>query len=373
MPDNTPSYDHNEYFFYTYSGSGYPDNYNPFYDYYYYYNTDYLDNSENATDSPIPTVERSLPSAINMVGLIALCIEIPAICLAAYALYRLVRPGEVAPLYIINLLISDLIQVIIRPALAIKEVDLGVSQIFSNPIAKHLSPVHPKASGGIRTLGKWVSAIAYVDFSLGIFVNIGFMVCVSLERYLMISKPMWYHCRRTVKHSALISLAVWVTAATYLAICLVLDLFWNCKIACVLESIYFLIPFPVLLFVFVGTWRALSHSTLCHAEKKRILGILVLVIFNYTLFFLPTIVYGLWKHFLFVHKTSIRTQPQSLTNLDDIATVLLYISPFVDVLLYIFMGKHVKEILVLFQCCRRQTNHNGNRTTVRTVTELLSV
>ncbi|XP_036403085.1 psychosine receptor-like [Megalops cyprinoides] len=196
---------------------------------------------------------------------ITLCIEFPVICWAIFALYHLVKDDNAVPVYVINLLISDILQHIGRFCILIPDLSPQVENTF------------------------------YFICVIGVLSSVVFMVCIALERYLAIVHPLWYRYRRTVRHSVLMSLIAWVSPFilallggiasycsghiknTYLTLC-----------------IFLILPFPLLVFFLVATWRALSRSTSVPVtERKRILCTLLLVLGNYAVLFFPSILFSL--------------------------------------------------------------------------------
>ncbi|KAM6960364.1 proteinase-activated receptor 2-like [Tautogolabrus adspersus] len=165
-----------------------------------------------------------------------------------------VRKDHVGPIYVINLLISDLIQLCCLIALEIK--------------------------------GFWTEGIDFYIYHCGLVTSICFMVCVSLERYLVIAHPLWYRFKRTIKISVVVSVVVWLIPPAYTLIVVPWVPYYVTNI---IFAIFLLVPFPLFIFFLVGTLRALSASvSVPSEEKRRIVGILVLVLLIYTLLFLPS-------------------------------------------------------------------------------------
>ncbi|XP_030643746.1 ovarian cancer G-protein coupled receptor 1 [Chanos chanos] len=252
------------------------------------------------------------------VGWVTLGAQLPLVLLASYALYRLVKADHVAPVYVINLLVTDLIQLGVRPALM-------------------------------------ESAISPVICYFGLMASVGFMMCIALERYLLVVHPLWYRCRRTLCHSLLASAAVWLSPLLTIE-------FTPCGSFCVFQCVLLLLPVPVLTFFLLGTWRALSGSlSVTQSERSKILGTLLLVVASYTFLFLPSVVSLLLLNSdpkSDVVDISQRNDQTLSVFLDACALCLLYISPLVDPLLYIFLRRDASDTREAFSCLHRSCcNH----------------
>ncbi|XP_024243946.1 ovarian cancer G-protein coupled receptor 1 [Oncorhynchus tshawytscha] len=227
-------------------------------------------------------------------------IGFPLICLSIYAMYFLIRADHIAPVYVINLLIADLIQICMRPFI--------------------LS-------------GTWQFIVMLIEF-FGVSASIGFMVCVALERYLVIAFPLWYRFRRNIKYSLIMSSIIWLFPFIQISMFYLAP---TIEISLILFAVNLLIPFPLLVFFLVGTLKALSVSISVPAvEKRRIIGTLALVLGNYTVLFLPLIIQYLISGVTCQHNV-------------EIGTIFERFSPLVDPLLYVFMRKGAKDTLA-FPC-----------------------
>ncbi|XP_071389799.1 G-protein coupled receptor 4-like [Centroberyx affinis] len=254
-----------------------------------------------------------LSTAVHVTTWIVISIGLPLTLLAICALVSLVRDGQVAPIYVINLLVSDLIQIC---CLAVREAT-------------------PR--GLIRSL------FSDVFYYIGLEASVGFMVCVALERYLVIACPLWYRFRRTIKFSLVVSFMVWAFSIVLIIVnYFVMDLL----VAMILLSISLLLPFPLLIFFLAGTLKALSASiSVPPEEKRRIVGALVLVLLNYTLLFLPTIIWFL---------TAATRSSGPIFN-HDLRYIFIRFSPLVDLVLYVFMKKGAVDKLLACLCRCRMT------------------
>ncbi|XP_053189566.1 G-protein coupled receptor 4-like [Scomber japonicus] len=259
-----------------------------------------------------------LPIELRIVSWIVIVICLPLIIPAIYYLYSLVRHNHVAPIYVINLLISDLIQ-------------LCCMAIFL---------------GNLEGVLFFISDLIH---GVGLMASVGFMVCISLERYLLIAWPLWYRFRRTVKVSVVVCVVVWVLALVLILL----------PIGPETYAVMIPLPFPVLIFSVVGIFKGLSAAiSVSSEEKRRIVGATILVLLNYTLLFLPYIICTI-------------TQDVNMTN----PFAFIFFNPLGDLVLYIFMRKGaIDKILASVCCCRMETQqqqiiavNDNNMTTVSSV------
>ncbi|XP_066578255.1 G-protein coupled receptor 4-like [Amia ocellicauda] len=202
---------------------------------------------------------------IIVMRILNVVIGLPANCLAICSLYRMIRADMVVPIYIINLLISDLLQIIAR---IVRLILLTLTHSERLQVAK---------------------AFSFSLFILGLSASIGFMLCIALERYLVVAHPLWYRCRRSIRHTTLVSVGVWVSVVILTAVVMPLYFMPHFQQQITISfSVLFLLPFPLLLFFFFGTWRAIAGATSVRdEEKRRIVRTLALVLGTYTVLFLP--------------------------------------------------------------------------------------
>ncbi|XP_036976798.1 G-protein coupled receptor 4-like [Acanthopagrus latus] len=235
---------------------------------------------------------------------IIVSIGLPLTLVAIYSLYLLVQDDHVAPIYVINLLIADLIQLCCMTVLLAADRHQIVSLIFS-----------------------------YI-YTYIVGVSIGFMVCVAMERYLVIAHPLWYRCRRTIKSSVVISVVVWVLPIFFL--------WFQSGIA-----LFLLLPFPFFIFFLVRTVKVLFASVSVPSdEKRRIVGTLVLVLLIYTLLFLPILISML---------------AERIQHLFSPVSLPVLLSPLADLLLYVFMKKGIIDKFLASVCCCRMDSNDIRR------------
>ncbi|XP_041645745.1 G-protein coupled receptor 4-like [Cheilinus undulatus] len=239
-------------------------------------------------------------------------VGIPLILVAIYFVFSLVRNDHHASVCVINIMISDLIQLC---SLLICEV------------------------------APWLS-IALLTHEISVLASVGFMVCLALERYLVIAHPLWYRYKRSINLTVLVRLVVWASS-------IVIVLSYGFML------IAFLLPFPLLIFFLVGTLRALSSSVSVRSdEKQRIVGTLVLVLLMYTLLFLPVIIYFM---------------PKVIYNdtLYILADICLRLHPLTDLTLYVFMRKGtIDRCLTRVCCCRMESSDTATTVSGRSTSSM---
>ena len=249
-----------------------------------------------------------------VIDIVTMCIELPVLCWAVFVLCHQVKAGYATPIYVINLLISDFVQIIGRLLWLMYSLNLFFHVLL-----------------------------------FGALVSVGFMVCIALERYLLVVHPLWYRCRHTIKHSVLISLAVWASVVLLFTGVIFSPYIW---ISIIVFASILILPLPLFVFFLGATCRALSHSiSVSHKEKKRILGILALVLLLYSVMFSPFILCLINDLKLFYDSAILLF----------VSYVSLCISPLVDTVLYILMKKDARNTVMVSHCCQRLRTHRENR------------
>uniref|UniRef100_A0A673N7X8 G-protein coupled receptors family 1 profile domain-containing protein n=1 Tax=Sinocyclocheilus rhinocerous TaxID=307959 RepID=A0A673N7X8_9TELE len=256
------------------------------------------------------TVTICASSSEMVVIWIIFSIEFVVMCLALYGLCCLLRSNHAVPLFIINLFVCDIIQICVKPVM------------------------------NFCTLNEQKNGIFFVFhvYILSIMVNIGFMVCISVERYIMIKYP--------------VCLLVWATLCGYMVIDMIIAVKVDVELAFLLNVIMFFVPYPLVVFCFVGSWKALSHSVaVTPDERKRILMILALVLFNYTVLFLPSTVQNIIFAVSFKHGIS-----SYYDSLHSVSGIMMYLNPLADSLLYVFIRKDAHSMLTFLSCKKLHEN-----------------
>ncbi|XP_035982688.1 G-protein coupled receptor 4-like [Fundulus heteroclitus] len=236
-------------------------------------------------------------------------IGLPLTLIVIVAIFLQVKKDQGVPVYVMNLLFSDLIQ-------------------FCG-----------------RIIPSFIPGISSGMIYFGLMASVGFMVCISLERYLIIAKPLWYRFRRNIKTYVVVCGVVWIFP---LPILLTVNLTTDPTIGSnIIEKVIpgvFLMPITFFIFFLVGTIKALSGALSVPAEeKRRIVAIQVVVLLIYSLFFLPNILPFL------LHEIS--------SIIFILSPVCLILSPLADTILYLLSRKSfLDKFLALLCSCKASDN-----------------
>uniref|UniRef100_A0A671X4B8 G-protein coupled receptors family 1 profile domain-containing protein n=1 Tax=Sparus aurata TaxID=8175 RepID=A0A671X4B8_SPAAU len=192
----------------------------------------------------------------------------------------------------------------------------------------------------------FVFGIVVITYFSGLTASVGFMVCIALERYLVIACPLWYRFRHTIKFSVVVCVMVWILSPVLCV--LTLWVLQDDYIIDIIMGTFLLLPLPLFIFFLGGTIRALSASRVPSDEKRRIVGILVLVLLIYTLLFLPAIILFMAKMYHHYHLTIL-------------TYMFVQLSPLADLFLYVFMRKGTIDKLLAYVCCCRMDSNDSSR------------
>ncbi|XP_039477902.1 uncharacterized protein LOC120443369 [Oreochromis aureus] len=173
------------------------------------------------------------------------------------------------------------------------------------------------------------SSIAAVINLLCVMASLYFRVCIALERCLYITYPL-LDCLRQSRSSVLVCVLVWAFCIVSVPLAIV---FYEL----IRLSIYAALPGPLFIFCLARTFRALPAATSVPTEeKRRSLGILILLFFSYFIIVVYTIIYDIFLFFSVV--------------LHYISLISILLSPFVDLILFLFMRKGRIDKLLTCLC-----------------------
>jgi len=256
---------------------------------------------------------RKLVSAHPIIISLISAIEIVIMIFTLYALCALIKSQRSTPVFVIHLILSDLIQIICK-----------VTWIFTR------------------------SEKLYKAYVYNLIAGVYFMACVALERYLLVSHPIWSRSHHSLKVCCVISVIVWFVPLIFADFSYYLD-FNHLP-----RSIGCLIPYPIIILCFIGTCLGLSRTiSLTSVKRRKILGSLFLVLLTYTFLILPYIILMIIYEF-------------APFNLDlffilwSLSDCLLYLNPLADCVLYMFIRPDVGGLMKSVHCCCRTDTHQDS-------------
>ncbi|XP_042073092.1 uncharacterized protein LOC121813409 [Haplochromis burtoni] len=128
----------------------------------------------------------------------------------------------------------------------------------------------------IVTTGRWHHDITVAFHFISVMANVYFQMCLAAERYSLIGCPL-LACIRQIKRSLLVSALVWAFCIITVVPATVFEQF-------IIPPIFALLPAPLFIVCLAGTIKALRAATSVPTEeKRRTVGTLVLLLFNYCL------------------------------------------------------------------------------------------
>ncbi|XP_028251805.1 ovarian cancer G-protein coupled receptor 1-like [Parambassis ranga] len=202
----------------------------------------------------------------------------PGNCLSLYVAWMLIKSGNNVAVYLTSLSISDLLYTITLP--------VWIEMALQRSVDENLCIV--------------VNVIMHNSF----YVGSGLLCCISVDRYLAVVYPLYFHCIREVRTAAAVSVAVWIVeivihisllhhtgalqASRYLCKQKIPMTQEDANVALVRVVVGFLVPVLIMTFSFQQIMQSLSQSTSILAEERRKVGLLLLsLLLTYVASFLP--------------------------------------------------------------------------------------
>uniref|UniRef100_W5LXZ4 G-protein coupled receptors family 1 profile domain-containing protein n=1 Tax=Lepisosteus oculatus TaxID=7918 RepID=W5LXZ4_LEPOC len=262
------------------------------------------------------------------------CIGLPINCLAAYRLYHLVKASNVLPIYVINLLISDMLQLAMLPLILLS--------FYTDLLDTVYYLIH-----------HWISINIF-----SMCVSISFFVCISLERYLAIVHPLWHQTQRSPRLAIKVSVGVWLFAVNPILYVLLRNdspktELHNVNIVMIkYDSIiwiplffvfFFLVPLILLVFFYVRSKAAITSSIGApDVKKKRALRVLSAVLTLFILIYGPFFTLFVISYILesINISTTLGSKEVTMTS-----SVIRSLNVIVDPILYVFLRNDVRQML----------------------------
>lgn len=279
----------------------------------------------------------------------------PLNLMALFGLYRLIKSENVLPVYVINLLLSDLLQLFTVP-LWIDYYRKGHSWRFG--------------STSCQLLG--------ASFYVSIYTGIAFMCIIALERYLAIAKPLRFQALRKLKFARWIALSIWVVVAVPPSIALHKMQPNDNHTLCIESypskegfiiyrlitlSLSFIIPLAFIVFLHRKTLRSLSAiGTLGTEEKHRIRGLLTLLVVIFILVLGPYHITGCVKYIgLLLHRDACEWEKAVFLPY-QLVRGLLSLNSLLDPILYTFLRSDFRAAVGHYLPCLRRMQESVWRT-----------
>ncbi|XP_032408736.1 uncharacterized protein LOC116712939 [Xiphophorus hellerii] len=174
--------------------------------------------------------------------------------------------------------------------------------------------------------------ICYVVVGCGALTSICFRTVIALERYFLISWPQLLFIRQT-KGYVIFCVLIWLFAIFLFPLFMMYSQY-------IFFMVFPLIPTPVFFFCVARTPKFLPAATsLTTEEKCRIVATLILLLIVHIFMILPLSVYYINPYF---HESYVKFNS---------SLILFLFSPFMDLILFVFMCKGlVDKLLMCFSC-----------------------
>ncbi|KAL2083218.1 hypothetical protein ACEWY4_020991 [Coilia grayii] len=272
----------------------------------------------------------------------------PLNILALFGLYKLIKTENVLPVYVINLLLADLIQLLTLPMWM---------HYYKNDHHWRFGPTACQVTG--------------LAFYISMYAAIFFMCIIALERHLAIARPLKYHFLSRLKFARWFALGGWVLISlppsiafnklfpkhTNYTLCIEKypseGGFITYRLITLLMS--FVVPLAFIFILHVKTLSSLmSVSTLASEEKSRIKSLLTLLVITFVVVLGPYHVTGCIKYLgLLLHGDSCAWEKAIFVPF-QLGRGLLSINSLLDPVLYIFLRNDFRSAAARYLPCLRR-------------------
>ncbi|XP_039601990.1 G-protein coupled receptor 4-like [Polypterus senegalus] len=276
------------------------------------------------------------------------CVALPTNCLALYGLYKLLKAEDSLPVYVINLLLTDILQIVTLP--------LWIDY-YKN--------------GHVWRFHEVTCDIFGVLLYISLLGNVGFLSLIAVERYIAVAHPLWYKNFRRLSNACILCLALW---GLFTGISLLVWYFKreNSKyllcfenypatntfsILCLSMSVFlFPLPLALLIFIYIRIEKSLRNlQSVPDESKKKIKYLLITIVLIFILVYGPFCTTALIR-FVGLLIVSDKCQHESKMFYAYRCTfALLNVTSLLDPVFYILISKDIcKELKELFPFIFRQ-------------------
>lgn len=272
----------------------------------------------------------------------------PLNLMALFGLYRLIKSENVLPVYVINLLIADLIQLLTLP--------LWMDYY---------------ANGHYWRFGPQTCQFMALLFYISIYAGIFFMCIIALERHLAISRPFKFKHLRNLRFARWIALTVWILIAVPPAVAfdklfpkrgnytLCIEKYPSEGSFIVYRLITLLLSFIIPLSFIVGLHRQTVRSlmainSLLSEEKRSIRGLLTLLVAVFVVVLGPYHFIGCVKYIGLLMHSSACAWEKAVFVPYQVGRGFLSLNSLLDPVFYIFLRRDFGAVAGNYLPCLRR-------------------
>lgn len=298
--------------------------------------------------------------------ILALLVGFPANAYSLYHAWLQLRARNELGVYLLNLTLCDLLYLASLP--------LWLHYFFSKDNWLY---------------GEWTCKVCGFLLYNNIYISIGFLCCISIDRYLAVVYPLRFSSLRTMKAAALISAIVWMKELAVgivffqhkeisldksnLSICFehypIQE--WERNVNYYRFSVGFLFPLGILSVSYFRVLRAVGKSAGTQTtQKKRIKNLVTITIVIFLVCFSP-------YHIFLLVRTLLETECSFIEKIYDyyhFSLLLTTLNCVADPALYCFVSEGVQHSIqqaagtcARILCCRSQCERSYNTDSSETV------
>ncbi|KAJ8282891.1 hypothetical protein COCON_G00054100 [Conger conger] len=306
-----------------------------------------------AKESCNMTVDADI-QGLTCVYSLSFSLGLPANLLSLWGLYQLgFSGGGVQLVYLLNLLLSDLLQLLTLP-------------VWIMYLQGHHRWSYTSAACNV---------VGYL-FYVNLYASVAFLCLIAIDRYLAIVRPLGSRQVRTLRVAFFTSLAVWTVAILFCLSGLYPSVFQtdtrHClekypvsaryasfKIATIIVG--FLLPCAILWYTSACIFAALknSPSTSDH-ERRKIKGTLIIITIIFIIVFGPYHLVGAYKFVAFFQTKDRCSLEQSLFLTYRLCYGLTSLNNLLDPFFYIFLSNNIRKELKSLWCLRKGSSQSNS-------------
>ncbi|XP_034957805.2 ovarian cancer G-protein coupled receptor 1 [Zootoca vivipara] len=317
------------------------------------------------------TIDHTIHQTLSpVIYVLVFVVGLPANCLSLYYAYLQVKVKNELGIYLCNLTIADLLY------------------IFSLPFWLQYVLQHDN-----WTYDELLCKICGIVLYENIYISVGFLCCISIDRYLAVVHPFRFHQYRTMKAAMVVSIAIWTKEI--LTSCLLFThgevtrdseshvvcfehypiKTWEHNINYYRFTAGFLFPFSLLIFSYYGILRVVrkSHGT----QKKKKIQIKRLVSSTILIFL---VCFGPY-HVLLLIRSIFENSCEFAARIFNLYHITLLLTTFncvADPILYCFSSESTYQdfaklgdtCLKCLRCIQTETNESYSLSTPETLKKI---